>query len=228
MQSENYSTIFVKTRVSVIDAIETSLSITYNQIISKARKREIADARHLYMYFMRQFGFSLHSIGISINRDHSSVVFGIKKVRTLIDIDPLFKDKFVLLESVLKNNLDKRMSDDKLMDKLKEQLINFVFVNKRKQAERILENIVKTELSKYNINTEELYKFNEQEDELLQENEKSKNKKLINVKEVRVNFERVKEILKHDYGWDKIDRYPEAYINNLKQVTLATIKAIKE
>jgi chromosomal replication initiation ATPase DnaA len=50
-------------------------------ILSKERTREVARARHAAMAICRDRGMSLHAIGKAFNRDHTSVLNGLRRVQ---------------------------------------------------------------------------------------------------------------------------------------------------
>jgi hypothetical protein len=211
MNKEQYLIVFARARTKVLNAIEASLNINFDKLSGKKREREIVDARHLYSYFMRQYGFSLNTIAQSINRDHASVLFGIRKVENLVAIDNVFKQKFDSVEELIGVDLNSKITEESLVQALNIQLLSLINPKNKAQAERIVDNIIKTSLSRYGI-TEEA--------NAPQEN--------IEIKDTLYNFDEVKNILKEQYGWEKIDTYPENYLNNLKQVSEATIKSIQK
>lgn len=67
--------------------------VTHEQIQSKTRKRDIAQARQLAMYFAKKYtNSSLVNIGMKIGRrDHATVLHACKTVRNLSDTDKVFK-----------------------------------------------------------------------------------------------------------------------------------------
>lgn len=67
--------------------------IPVEKIQSKSRKSDIAEARHLAMYFARQYtNASLASIGEQIGkRDHATVLHSCKTAKNLIETDKRFK-----------------------------------------------------------------------------------------------------------------------------------------
>jgi hypothetical protein len=62
------------------------------QMRSKRRTADIAYKRHIFYYLARKHSISsLTSIGKFMNRDHTSVMHGIKKVKSLYENDDWFK-----------------------------------------------------------------------------------------------------------------------------------------
>ncbi len=64
---------------------------TMNDVFSRKRHREAADARHAAMYVLRiQAGWHYSLIGRLFDRDHSSVVYAVQKVRQMCETDDVF------------------------------------------------------------------------------------------------------------------------------------------
>ena len=69
----------------IIENIVYSLNVSKEQIISKNRKREISEARHLCFYFLRNYtSLSLKSIGKMIGmRDHATIIHGVNNIENV-------------------------------------------------------------------------------------------------------------------------------------------------
>lgn len=77
----------IKVKVHIERIIEKICDVTGinpTTLSMRTRKREIVDARHIYCYIAkRETSLSLSKIGEPINRDHTSVLHAIKKIRNL-------------------------------------------------------------------------------------------------------------------------------------------------
>lgn len=64
----------------VLEIVSKNCGVTIEQIISKTRKREPVDARHIYCAIMKkEFDYSLKSIGLTLsNRDHTTVIHSVE------------------------------------------------------------------------------------------------------------------------------------------------------
>ncbi len=73
------------------EIIEKDFDIPWHRIITKNRKPELVDARHLYMFFSKHFlRQSLTKTGMDLDLDHTSVVHGLQKMQDMIDTnDPI-------------------------------------------------------------------------------------------------------------------------------------------
>ena len=81
----------VKTK-EIFDLVQYELSI--NNLGSKTRTRELAQARFIYFKLARKFCryASLSAIGKQVNRDHATVINGLKKYDTEAKYDPYMND----------------------------------------------------------------------------------------------------------------------------------------
>jgi chromosomal replication initiator protein len=77
----------------ILDETAKYFGLTREDLISKNRSRPLTTARHVAMYMMRECtGLSLIKIGELFDRDHTTVLHGVKKVETLMrDRAPIFK-----------------------------------------------------------------------------------------------------------------------------------------
>ena len=74
---------------TIIKEVSKYFSIPINDIVSAKRNKFISHARHLAMYLSRELtSSSLPRIGKSFgNRDHSTVIYAVSRVRDLINTD---------------------------------------------------------------------------------------------------------------------------------------------
>lgn len=83
--------------------------IGVEQLKDKTRKSEIVLARHIAMYFAKEYtDYSLSNIGNSFGgRDHTTVLHGIRKVNEQLTVNQKFKKSFEELEERLRNKYKK-------------------------------------------------------------------------------------------------------------------------
>lgn len=91
-----------KITVSIEDiqkVVGMEYAINLDLLVGKARTKQIAEARMLAMYFVREYtNLSLKTIGIYFGgRDHSTVVHACKWVEEQLAVDELFSKKFGVL-----------------------------------------------------------------------------------------------------------------------------------
>lgn len=70
---------------SVVLEVAEKTGVTPKQILGSSRKRNIVRARQLAMWGARQHGVSFPEIGRFFNRDHTTVIHGVKMVENLIE-----------------------------------------------------------------------------------------------------------------------------------------------
>ncbi len=77
----------------ILDETASYFGLTRDDLTSKSRSRPLTTARHVAMYLLRECtGLSLIKIGEQFDRDHTTVLHGIKKIETLMrDRAPIFR-----------------------------------------------------------------------------------------------------------------------------------------
>jgi chromosomal replication initiator protein len=77
----------------ILDETASYFGLTRDDLISKNRSRPLTTARHVAMYLLRECtGLSLIKIGELFERDHTTVLHGVKKIEMLMrDRAPIFR-----------------------------------------------------------------------------------------------------------------------------------------
>jgi chromosomal replication initiator protein len=77
----------------ILDETAAYFGLTREDLVSKSRSRPLTTARHVAMYLMRECtGLSLIKIGELFERDHTTVLHGVKKIEMLMrDRAPIFR-----------------------------------------------------------------------------------------------------------------------------------------
>ena len=92
---------------SILQIISEYYGVSENLIKSKSRKDEVVKARHAYFYIAyKTSGKGLAEIGKLVNRDHTTVIHGIRKIEGEIDI---YQDTFLEFKE-LKAKCDNKTS----------------------------------------------------------------------------------------------------------------------
>lgn len=78
------------------------------RIDQKTRLRPIAEARFIYSSLCRKYlGCSLQTIGNAIDRDHSTILYGVRQAENLKSIDSVFETKYQNLNKLVKQFIDR-------------------------------------------------------------------------------------------------------------------------
>lgn len=72
----------------VIEIVTKFMRVSFDRLTTRNRRREIVDTRRLIMYFLREEGFKLTTIGKLFKQDHSTVIHAIDTMNDLIFSDP--------------------------------------------------------------------------------------------------------------------------------------------
>lgn len=89
---------------------KAATSIVGDGILTDSRMRELVIGRMLIVYQMRQEGYTLHTIGRHMMRDHSSVYHLEKKMEDVLKYPKLFPSELQLwnkFQDILKNFYEK-------------------------------------------------------------------------------------------------------------------------
>lgn len=82
------------THAMVAEAVEEVFKISYSQFKSSRKDRHLYEPRMVYSYYMRTYTkWSYKEIGISLGRDHSSIVCCIEAYHNKCFIDKKFEMK---------------------------------------------------------------------------------------------------------------------------------------
>jgi chromosomal replication initiator protein len=88
---------------AIIKAVAEYSTIPVETICGKSRAREIADARHITMYLLREDAHQRTTdIGRTLgNRDHSTVIHGLRKVESVLATDTHFARQIAEIRALL-------------------------------------------------------------------------------------------------------------------------------
>lgn len=79
---------------------------------SDSKKREIVDLRYIYFKLGRQLGYTLESLGNSVNRDHSTVINGLSQFKNMYETDENFRNKYKIIFNHIKSNYEPSIMDN--------------------------------------------------------------------------------------------------------------------
>ena len=96
--SNNKKTLVINPN-SVINAVSKLYNLKLQDIIGTSRKKEHTTARHIAMYILRvEYNFSFKEIGsLMSNRDHTTVINAVEKIKEQINKDKNLKDVITTL-----------------------------------------------------------------------------------------------------------------------------------
>ena len=92
---------------NILEFISEHYGVSENSIKSKSRKDEVVKARHAYFYIAYKTSRKgLAEIGRLVNRDHTTVIHGMRKIEGEIDI---YQDTFLEFKE-LKEKCENKIS----------------------------------------------------------------------------------------------------------------------
>lgn len=91
----------------VIEAISRFYGVSAEDLCGKGRTRRMVEPRQVAMYLLRtELGLSLNKIGAELGgRDHTTILYGCKRVRARAQQDKLFRRELMLLRGRLHGRL---------------------------------------------------------------------------------------------------------------------------
>jgi ATPase involved in DNA replication initiation len=86
----------------VIQIVTDFTGVTVEKMTSNVRAYYVSDSRFIMWYMLKKFTkMTLVDIGVMFNRDHSSVIYGIRRCEDLIKTEKDFQSKVRFLETQL-------------------------------------------------------------------------------------------------------------------------------
>ena len=106
----------------IIDAVEAATGI--QNIRLDTRKREYVDARRIaYKIFRATKMYSYSKIGSLFDKDHATILFGIKTAENLLDTEPSFKHNYLEALSVIGGLEGRKARIMERINQLKKELL---------------------------------------------------------------------------------------------------------
>ena len=77
----------------ILEIVSKNCNVTVTDILSRTRIREIAEARQLFCYIIRErFGYPLSRVGRVVNRDHATAIHSIRAHKNRCDVIKEYRD----------------------------------------------------------------------------------------------------------------------------------------
>ena len=81
--------------------------IDENVLKSRLKKKYISDCRHMICDMLYSNRMNLTNIAKIMNRkDHTTIIYAIKKVGNLVDVEPSFREKYIELHKSVYGTLE--------------------------------------------------------------------------------------------------------------------------
>lgn len=89
----------------VLDVVSKNFGVTIEDILSKSRKKEVSEARHIYCSIMKsEFSYSLKTIGQTISdRDHTTVIHSLNTVKDRCETEEGYRENLDAIVDQLYN-----------------------------------------------------------------------------------------------------------------------------
>lgn len=88
----------------IVDLVCAEFSTDKEAVYSERRHKHLNEARTLIMYFLRvDLDWKFQDIGYKLNRDHSTVVAGVKRAKDWLKYDKVFIQKYKNVKKNMQN-----------------------------------------------------------------------------------------------------------------------------
>jgi len=85
--------------IAILKAVSEVSMITPGDITGPERKRSISIVRFCFMYIAKEYGFTHAAIGRFVNRDHSTVIHGVKCYENCLELQGYRYEKRIYQEA---------------------------------------------------------------------------------------------------------------------------------
>jgi hypothetical protein len=86
---------FTEESNSDIDTLKNIVEMVMSVgLMETNRRRCVVEARMVYAYILRELNYSLNRIGMSLNKDHTTIIHYLSSVRKLLEIDEELLKKY--------------------------------------------------------------------------------------------------------------------------------------
>jgi len=90
-----------KNMSKIKDAIHEITGMPFNEYITKSRKSNQCFSRMMFVHHCRDCNMKLEFIAKQINRDHTSIIYLLKKYEDEINYNPVFRDMAIKVDKIL-------------------------------------------------------------------------------------------------------------------------------
>jgi hypothetical protein len=79
---------FIEEKKNDIDTLKNIVEMVMSvELMETNRKRCVVEARMVYAYILREFSYSLNRIGMSLKKDHTTIIHYLSSIRKLLETD---------------------------------------------------------------------------------------------------------------------------------------------
>ncbi len=101
----------------IINEVSGFYGISYNEMKSATRLREIVQARHVAIYFLQKYTQQTKTaIGAIFYRDHTTVIHAYNSIENLLFSDSVFRSDIEYLDNIFKEYLNNPISQEIYME----------------------------------------------------------------------------------------------------------------
>ena len=92
------------TKEDLLKAVTDEYNVTADEMLSNSRAQILSEARQMLMYLLvDRMALKTIEIAAFVNRDHSTVVYAIKRITSLLEFDRITKKRYERITEKLKS-----------------------------------------------------------------------------------------------------------------------------
>jgi chromosomal replication initiator protein len=84
-------------RSGIISGVARHYGVTVGEMRGRRRFRRVAEPRHVTAWLLRKHGMTIKDISEELSRDHSTIVYAVKRVEQLMREDGVFRARVMRL-----------------------------------------------------------------------------------------------------------------------------------
>lgn len=85
----------------ILEAVCDAFDVSPGMVKDSTRKAHVVEARHAFAYLAHEAGYTLKIIGRHVNRDHSTIIHGIRRATEFVDTDGVYASKIAVSRNKL-------------------------------------------------------------------------------------------------------------------------------
>jgi len=125
----------------ILTIIQIYCDLQYDYYFNKSRKEELVKARHLAMYFAKEYTeTSLKKLGKKFNKDHSTIIHGINRIKNGIKYEPDVSKDVKNIKKIIHTRISAMLGDVDIEEQYYYIDLNYIYSIKIDNTKSIILN----------------------------------------------------------------------------------------
>lgn len=118
----------IKLQNKIIKIINDTFNV---DIVSKTRKQDYVDGRMIYYRILRDLGYGYQPIARTLNKDHSTIIHGIRAFDDVTTYDKELYNKYAVIKELILEGVHEPATQEDTYQQLMDKAIHLEKENKR-------------------------------------------------------------------------------------------------